>query len=117
WGRGAGRWRRGGGGRRRGRTLRGCSSARRSCCGGRRESIRLEQQLLEIEVALHAPHHGVVDGSLVAHPEQLTPLLHEQLPREPPVRGGDGLLAAIRDALRLTVQPARAMTVAVPRVR
>src|SRR6266704_2648309 len=88
--------------RRRGRTPPTCSSSRR-CCSARRESIRLEQQLFEIEVALHAPHHGVVDGSLVAHPEQLTPLRHEQLPREPPVGGGDGLLAAVRDALRLTV--------------
>src|SRR2546427_7487225 len=42
---------------------------------------------------------------------------HEQLPREPPVGGGDGLLAAVRDALRLTVEPTPAMAVAVPRVR
>src|SRR2546426_3750528 len=75
-----------------------------------------EQQLLEVEVALHAPHDGIADRSLVTQADQLPPLHGQKLLHEPPVGGGDGLLTAVRDAIRLAAVPTRAVVVAVARV-
>src|SRR2546426_1961438 len=82
----------------------------------RRLESGLEQQLLEVEVALHAPHHGIADRSLVTQADQLPPLHGQELLHEPPVGGGDGLLTAIRDAIRLAAVATRAVVVTVARV-
>src|SRR5207244_12571774 len=82
----------------------------------RRLESGLEQQLLEIEVALHAPHDGVADRSLVTQAEQLPPLHGQELLHETPVGRGDGLFTAVRDAIRLAAEPTRAVALAVARV-
>src|SRR3989442_4805723 len=82
----------------------------------RRLESGLEQQLLEVEVALHAPHHGIADRSLVTQADQLPPLHGQELLHEPPVGGGDGLLTALRDAIRLAAVATRAVVVTVARV-
>src|SRR5437879_13508377 len=69
----------------------------------RRLESGLEQQLLEVEVALHAPHHGIADRSLVTQADQLPPLHGQELLHEPPIGGGDGLLTSVRYAIRLPV--------------
>src|SRR5438445_11652395 len=82
----------------------------------RRLESGLEQQLLEVEVALHAPHHGIADRSLVTQADQLPPFHGQELLHEPPIGGGDGLLTAVRYAIRLAAVPPRAVMVAVARV-
>src|SRR5881398_1922860 len=75
-----------------------------------------EQQLLEVEVALHAPHDGIADRSLVTQADQLPPLHGQELLHEPPVGRGDGLFTAVRDAIRLAAEPTRAVAIAVARM-
>src|SRR2546426_1009497 len=82
----------------------------------RRLESGLEQQLLEVEVALHAPHDGIADRSLVTQADQLPPLHGQELLHEPPIGGGDGLLTAVRYAIRLAAVPPRAVMVPVARV-
>src|SRR2546427_3374984 len=82
----------------------------------RRLESGLEQQLLEVEVALHAPHHGIADRSPVTQADQLPPFHGQELLHEPPIGGGDGLLTAVRYAIRLAAVPPRAVMVAVAHV-
>src|ERR1043166_2123144 len=50
----------------------------------------MQQQLLVVELALHASHHRVADGALVPQSQQFPPLRREQLAREPQVGLGLG---------------------------
>src|SRR5260370_35614952 len=72
----------------------------------------MEQQLLVVQLALDAPHHRVADRTLVAQLEQLPPLRSEQLAREPLEGGGLRLHRTVDDAIRVALQAARAMAVA-----
>src|SRR3989442_5364732 len=82
----------------------------------RRLESGLEQQLLEVEVALHAPHDVMLARSWARQATRPPPLHGQELLHEPPIGGGDGLLTAVRYAIRLAAVPPRAVMVAVARV-
>src|SRR5207245_8507354 len=60
----------------------------------------LEQELLEIQVALNPAHHGIVDRAAIAEPQELAPLDSYELTREAPVRGRPGLHDSVHRAIR-----------------
>src|SRR5216684_7721192 len=77
----------------------------------------MQQELLVVELLLHASHHGVGDRAVVAYAEQLLPLHGEQLACEAQVRDGFGLDRVLERAVRVAAQMTRAETIPIARVR
>src|SRR6267154_2329885 len=77
----------------------------------------MQQELLVVELLLHASHHGVGDRAVVAHAEQLLPLHREQLARETQVRDGFFLDRILEHTVRVAAQVARAEAIAIAGVR
>src|SRR5260370_33407832 len=69
----------------------------------------MEQELLVIQVALDAPHHGVADRTALAQLEQLPPLGSEQLARQALEGNGLGLERSIDRTRRVALPMAGAM--------
>src|SRR5437868_13815854 len=78
---------------------------RRSCSA--EGSLVMEQQLLVIELVLHASPHGIADGALVSHTQPPPPLRCAPLARAPARSAGLGLDRAAHHADRVAAQTPR----------